>query len=114
MGGYLKSYTEPTVLMLPFNIISELSRTLALAVPPFARVGERDATGNRYYRAYFTADFVWHTALTAELAKYTMPPRNPYLAAELTIDGTLTFAPGSANSRTAKRAACRSPTSTSR
>ena len=32
MGGYLKSYVEPTVIMLPFNIISELSRTLALAV----------------------------------------------------------------------------------
>src|ERR1700734_3987950 len=27
IGGYLKSYTEPTLLMLPFNIISELSRT---------------------------------------------------------------------------------------
>jgi F0F1-type ATP synthase, subunit a len=25
MGGYLKSYVEPTVIMLPFNIISELS-----------------------------------------------------------------------------------------
>src|SRR5580698_7083499 len=32
MRGYLKSYAEPTVIMLPFNIISELSRTLALAV----------------------------------------------------------------------------------
>src|SRR6202050_4763996 len=27
MGGYLRSYVQPTVLMLPFNIISELSRT---------------------------------------------------------------------------------------
>jgi hypothetical protein len=25
---------------------------------------------------------VWHTALTAELAKFSMPPRNPYLASE--------------------------------
>src|ERR1700683_88457 len=32
MGGYLKSYVQPTAIMLPFNIISELSRTLALAV----------------------------------------------------------------------------------
>jgi len=32
VGGYLKSYIEPTVIMLPFNIISEVSRTLALAV----------------------------------------------------------------------------------
>ncbi len=35
--------------------------------------------GNRLYRAYFTADFIWHTALTAELTKYQMPPINPYL-----------------------------------
>ena len=33
LGGYLRSYLEPTVIMLPFNIISELSRTLAC---PFA------------------------------------------------------------------------------
>jgi F-type H+-transporting ATPase subunit a len=32
LGGYLKHYIQPTVLMLPFNIIGELSRTLALAV----------------------------------------------------------------------------------
>jgi F-type H+-transporting ATPase subunit a len=37
-GGYLKSYTEPTVIMLPFNIISELSRTLALAVRLFGNM----------------------------------------------------------------------------
>jgi len=35
---YLKSYTEPTLLMLPFNIISELSRTLALAVRLFGNM----------------------------------------------------------------------------
>jgi len=38
LGGYLKSYTEPTLLMLPFNIISELSRTLALAVRLFGNM----------------------------------------------------------------------------
>lgn len=32
LGGYLKHYIQPTVLMLPFNIIGDLSRTLALAV----------------------------------------------------------------------------------
>jgi len=37
-GGYLKSYTKPTVIMLPFNIISELSRTLALAVRLFGNM----------------------------------------------------------------------------
>jgi len=38
VGGYLKSYLEPTVIMLPFNIISELSRTLALAVRLFGNM----------------------------------------------------------------------------
>jgi F-type H+-transporting ATPase subunit a len=38
LGGYLKSYVEPTVVMLPFNIISELSRTLALAVRLFGNM----------------------------------------------------------------------------
>jgi F-type H+-transporting ATPase subunit a len=36
--NYLKSYTEPTIIMLPFNIISELSRTLALAVRLFGNI----------------------------------------------------------------------------
>ena len=35
---YLKSYLEPTVIMLPFNLISELSRTLALAVRLFGNM----------------------------------------------------------------------------
>jgi F-type H+-transporting ATPase subunit a len=38
LGGYLKTYTEPTLIMLPFNIISELSRTLALAVRLFGNM----------------------------------------------------------------------------
>ncbi len=38
MGGYLKSYIEPTVIMLPFNLISEVSRTLALAVRLFGNM----------------------------------------------------------------------------
>ena len=37
-GGYLKSYAEPTIIMLPFNIISEASRTLALAVRLFGNM----------------------------------------------------------------------------
>jgi F-type H+-transporting ATPase subunit a len=36
--GYLRTYTRPTLLMLPFNIISELSRTLALAVRLFGNM----------------------------------------------------------------------------
>lgn len=37
-GGYLRSYLEPAVIMLPFNIISELSRTLALAIRLFGNM----------------------------------------------------------------------------
>ena len=36
--GYLKTYTKPTPIMLPFNIISELSRTLALAIRLFGNM----------------------------------------------------------------------------
>ncbi len=61
------------------SLMLVLILTLAIAAPPLANAGRRDAAGNRYYRAYFTADFVWHTALTAEVAKFAMPPRNPYL-----------------------------------
>ncbi len=46
---------------------------------PFTNIGAVDDQGNRRYRAYFTADFLWHVALTAELARAEMPPRNPYL-----------------------------------
>jgi len=38
VGGYLGSYLKPTVIMLPFNIISELSRTLALAIRLFGNM----------------------------------------------------------------------------
>jgi F-type H+-transporting ATPase subunit a len=38
VGGYLKTYVEPTPIMLPFNVISELSRTLALAVRLFGNM----------------------------------------------------------------------------
>jgi F-type H+-transporting ATPase subunit a len=36
--AYLASYMEPTVIMLPFNLISEASRTLALAVRLFGNM----------------------------------------------------------------------------
>ncbi len=38
LGGYLEAYVRPTFIMLPFNIISELSRTLALAVRLFGNM----------------------------------------------------------------------------
>ena len=38
LRGYLRSYADPTIIMLPFNIIGELSRTLALAVRLFGNM----------------------------------------------------------------------------
>lgn len=38
LGGYFREYLKPTFIMLPFNIISELSRTLALAVRLFGNM----------------------------------------------------------------------------
>ncbi len=38
IGGYLRHYVTPSPLMLPFHIMSELSRTLALAVRLFGNV----------------------------------------------------------------------------
>jgi len=38
LATYLKNYLSPTPLMLPFNIIGELSRTVALAVRLFGNV----------------------------------------------------------------------------
>ncbi len=38
LGSYLASYLKPTFIMLPFNIISEFSRTLALAVRLFGNM----------------------------------------------------------------------------
>jgi F-type H+-transporting ATPase subunit a len=38
VGRYFKSYLEPTPIMLPFQIIGEFSRTLALAVRLFGNI----------------------------------------------------------------------------
>lgn len=38
VGSYLKNYIEPSPMMLPFNIIGEFSRTLALAVRLFGNI----------------------------------------------------------------------------
>lgn len=38
VGGYLRHYIEPSPVMLPFTIISELSRTLALAIRLFGNI----------------------------------------------------------------------------
>ena len=38
IGQYLRAYMKPTIIMLPFNIIGEVSRTLALAVRLFGNM----------------------------------------------------------------------------
>jgi len=38
VAGYLRSYVQPTPLMLPFNLIGEASRTIALAVRLYGNV----------------------------------------------------------------------------
>ncbi|WP_166265372.1 F0F1 ATP synthase subunit A [Marinobacter caseinilyticus] len=38
LGGYLKSYTQPSVIMLPFNIISEFSWGLSLSIRLYGNV----------------------------------------------------------------------------
>jgi F-type H+-transporting ATPase subunit a len=38
LGGYLRYYVDPTPIMLPFRIISDFSRTIALAVRLFGNI----------------------------------------------------------------------------
>lgn len=38
LGGYLRRYVQPNIVMLPFNVIGELSRTLSLAIRLFGNV----------------------------------------------------------------------------
>ena len=38
VGGWLRSYAQPSVFMLPFNLIGEVSRTVALAVRLYGNV----------------------------------------------------------------------------
>jgi F-type H+-transporting ATPase subunit a len=38
LSRYLRSYVKPTFIMLPFNIISEVSRTFALAIRLFGNI----------------------------------------------------------------------------
>ena len=83
--GATRSQGTPWLTVAPWTRRDSLSLLLvlllvpAIAGPPFARVGARDDEGNRYYRAYFTADFVWHLAVTSELEKFVMPPRNMFM-----------------------------------
>ncbi len=68
--------TTTTALLLVLLIVP------AIVGRPFARLGAEDASGSRQYRAYFIADFVWHMAVTAELAKHEPRPLNPFLSGQ--------------------------------
>ncbi len=59
-----------------------LLMVVALMALPYRHLGAVDEGGSKRYRAYFTADFVWHMALTSEMSRFEMPPKNPYLARE--------------------------------
>lgn len=77
---------DPLVPLPPFTRRDAVAWLLVLHLVaaflslPFGRLGARDGSDRQYYRAYFTADFIWHTALTQEIAKFDSPPRNPYFA----------------------------------
>lgn len=38
LAAYLKKYVQPTIFMLPFNVIGEISRTIALAIRLYGNV----------------------------------------------------------------------------
>jgi len=70
-----RSITSPVVTLPAWTRRDSMALVLlmllvpALVGRPYATLGSLDTSGNHQYRAYFIADFVWHTALTAELAK---------------------------------------------
>ena len=72
----LPAWTEKDTQALLFTLLL----VPAIFWRPYSHLGLQDANGSTYYRAYFTADFVWHMALTAEVSKFDMPPQNPFLA----------------------------------
>jgi len=55
-------------------LVVTLALVPILVAPAFNNVGKTDAGGRQMYRAYFTADVLWHAALTNELARFEMPP----------------------------------------
>lgn len=83
-----RAQPKPLVALSPWTrrdttaLLLLLLMVPALVGRPFDKLGSRDGEGHRLYRAYFIADFFWHTALTAELAKQEAYPVNPFLASE--------------------------------
>ena len=80
--------TRPALTLPPWTprdraaLAATLLLVPLLMAAPYRNLGGVGADGTKHYRAYFTADFVWHTALTAELGRFQMPPRNPYMGRE--------------------------------
>lgn len=83
-AAYLALGREPVVLLPRWcrqdtlAVLVVLLMVPALMGPTVGNIGARDEMGQERYRAYFTADFLWHAALTAELARFEMPPKDPY------------------------------------
>lgn len=91
LGGTMRSVCKGITPLVPLPEWTKKNSAALLLVlhlvpllvgAPFARAGEQDDQGTRYYRAYFTADFVWHMALANELARFEPELKNPYFAAE--------------------------------
>lgn len=91
LGGVMRSACKGITPLVPLPewtrgnsaaLLLVLHLVPLLVGAPFARAGEQDAEGTRYYRAYFTADFVWHMALANELARFEPELKNPYFANE--------------------------------
>lgn len=76
---------QPSLALTPWSAPDFRALLLVVLLAPvlmgltYRNLGRADTLGNNYYRAYFTADFLWHAALASELGKFTLPPRNPYL-----------------------------------
>jgi hypothetical protein len=69
----LPSFTRNDAIAAAFVLLA----VLAIVGRPYSRVGV-DLPDGRAYRAYFTADFVWAMAVTSEVSKGDVPPKNPY------------------------------------
>lgn len=69
----LPLFTRKDVIAVSLVLLA----VVAIVGRPYSRVGI-DLPDGRAYRAYFTADFVWAMAVTSEVSKGDVPPRNPY------------------------------------
>ncbi len=69
----LPEFTRKDLTAVAFVLLA----VLAIVARPYSQVGV-DLPEGRAYRAYFTADFVWAMAVTSEVSKGDVPPRNPY------------------------------------